>query len=243
MNQIRDATYDAEDRIDDFMLKLEHPRQHRLNHLKFLRCLPTSVSFDDKLTLVHELHGRIKEINVKIEKTLANKSRCGIKNLSSTTSEAWKSSNEVVLQEEKERLPIVEEINSVGMEDGVEKVKQMLVEEESSGTTIRRRRVVSIVGMGGLGKTTLAQRVYNHSDVKNHFDCVTWVYVSQDCRIKELLVGIANDFMPDRDEQRKISKKASREDINKFLKEKKYLVVLDYIWSIKVWDELISCFP
>ena len=243
MNHIRDATYDAEDRINDFMLKLEHPRQHRLNHLKFLRCLPTSVSFDDKLTLVHELHGRIKEINVKIEKTLANKSRCGIKNSSSTTSEAWKSSNEVVLQEEKERLPIVEEINSVVMEDGVENVKQMLVEEESSGRRRRRRRVMSIVGMGGLGKTTLAQRVYNHSDVKNHFDCVTWVYVSQDCRIKELLVGIANDFMPDRDEQRKISKKASREDINKFLKEKKYLVVLDDIWSIKVWDELISCFP
>ena len=165
------------------------------------------------------------------------------KNSSSTTSEAWKSSNEVVLQEEKERLPIVEEINSVVMEDGVENVKQMLVEEESSGRRRRRRRVMSIVGMGGLGKTTLAQRVCNHSDVKNHFDCVTWVYVSQDCRIKELLVGIANDFMPDRDEQRKISKKALREDINKFLKEKKYLVVLDYIWSIKVWDELISCFP
>ena len=239
MNQIRDAAYDAEDIIDDFMFELERPRQHRLNHLKFLRCLPTSVSFADKLTLVHELHGRIKEINVKIEKTLANKSRCGIKNPSSTTSEAWKSSNEVVLQEEKERLPIVEEINSVGMEDSVEKVKQMLVEEESSGT----RRVVSIVGMGGLGKTTLAQRVYNHSDVKNHFDYVTWVYVSQDCRIKELLVEIANDCMPDRDEERKISKKASREDIKKFLKEKKYLVVLDDIWSIKVRDELISCFP
>ncbi|KAJ9679057.1 hypothetical protein PVL29_021090 [Vitis rotundifolia] len=132
MNQIRDAAYEAKDIIDDFMLKLEHPRQHRLNHLKFLRCLPSSVSFADKLTLVHELHGRIKEINVKIEKTLANKSRCGIKNSSSTTSEAGKSSNEVVLQEEKKRLPIVEEINSVGMEDSAEKVKQMLVEEESS---------------------------------------------------------------------------------------------------------------
>ncbi|CBI24547.3 unnamed protein product, partial [Vitis vinifera] len=97
--------------------------------------------------------------------------------------------------------------------------------------------------MGGLGKTTLAQRVYNHSDVKNHFDYVTWVYVSQDCRIKELLVEIANDCKPDRDEERKISKKPPREVIKEFLEEKKYLVVLDDIWSIKVRDELISCFP
>ena len=244
MNQIRDAAYDAEDIIDDFMFELERPRQHRLNHLKFLRCLPTSVSFADKLTLVHELHGRIKEINVKIEKTLANKSRCGIKNPSSTTSEAWKwkSSNEVVLQEEKKRSPIVGEINPVGMEDSVEDVKQMLDEEESSGT----RRVVSIVGMGGLGKTTLAQRVYN--DVKNHFGCVTWVYVSQDCRIKELLVGIAIDFMSHPAKQREKSEEDLRKEINNFLKKKilegkKYLVVLDDIWSIKVWDELISCFP
>ncbi|KAL6321054.1 hypothetical protein AAG906_012039 [Vitis piasezkii] len=250
MNQIRDAAYDAEDIIDDFMFELERPRQHRLNHLKFLRCLPTSVSFADKLTLVHELHGRIKEINVKIEKTLANKSRCGIKNPSSTTSEAWKwkSSNEVVLQEEKKRSPIVEEINPVGMEDSVEEVKQMLFEEESSGTTTTTRGVVSIVGMGGLGKTTLAQRVYNHSDVKNHFDCVTWVYVSQDCRIKELLVGIAIDFMSHPAKQREKSEEDLKKEIKKFLKKKilegkKYLVVLDDIWSIKVWDELISCFP
>ncbi|KAJ9679060.1 hypothetical protein PVL29_021093 [Vitis rotundifolia] len=210
MNQIRDAAYDAEDIIDDFMFELEHPRQHRLNHLKFLRCLPTSVSFADKLTLL---------IN------------CGIKNPSSTTSVAWKSSNEVVLQEEKKRRPIVEEINPVGMEDSVEEVKQKLFEEESSGTTTTRR-VVSIVGMGGLGKTTLAQRVCNHSHVKNHFDSVTWVYVSQDYRIKELLVGIAIDFMSHPDEQRKKSEN-----------EKKYLVVLNDIWSSKVWDELISCFP
>ena len=46
------------------------------------------------------------------------------------------------------------------------------------------------LAMGGLGKTTLARKIYNNNDVKNYFDVRGWVYVSQEYRIKELLVEI-----------------------------------------------------
>jgi len=42
-----------------------------------------------------------------------------------------------------------------------------------------RQTVISIVGMGGSGKTTLVANTYNNDDVKKHFDCWAWITVSQ----------------------------------------------------------------
>ncbi|EXB32328.1 Putative disease resistance RPP13-like protein 3 [Morus notabilis] len=65
--------------------------------------------------------------------------------------------------------------------DDVITLKAQLVKEED------RCCVVSIVGMGGLGKTTLAKKAYNDIDLKKHFDCRAWVFVSQQFVPKDIL--------------------------------------------------------
>lgn len=125
MNQIRDAAYDAEDVIDEFMFKVEHQRLRRLDNLRLLKLLPTWVSFADKSPFVHELDARIREISVKIENILANKWRYGVEN--PVASEVWNASNKVESWKER-RVPIVEEEDAVGMKDEMRAVKKMLIE-------------------------------------------------------------------------------------------------------------------
>ena len=236
VNQIRDAAHDAEDVLDEFMFKVEHKRQQRLHRLKFLRFLPSCVSVADKLPFIQELNDRITEINITIEKILANKKRYGIENPS--TSEAWSSSNEVPCKEKT--LPVVEEIDVVGFETDVKSVKELLV--EAGETTETRRVVVSIVGMGGLGKTTLAKKVYN--DVKQHFDCDAWVYVSLEYRTRDLLFEILNCV---KNEKRIMTESDSEAavgiELRNFLSTKKYLIVMDDIWCTQVWKGLNAYLP
>ncbi|OIT38913.1 PREDICTED: disease resistance protein RPH8A-like [Nicotiana attenuata] len=100
-----------------------------------------------------------------------------------------------------------------------------------------RYAVVSIVGMPGLGKTTLGKRIYRR--LQGNFECSALVYISQEPRMRELLLSIARQVgLPEgrRDEELEFN-------LSTFLKEKRYLVFLDDIWNTSTWDGLKLVFP
>ena len=93
--------------------------------------------------------------------------------------------------------------------------------------------ITGIYGMDGIGKTTLAQKVYGDSSVHRHFDCFAWASVGKDFRTRRILlqhVCRARDDMasfPDLDLAQKLYE---------FLQSKRFLIALDDVWSADAWE-------
>ncbi|CAA7407906.1 unnamed protein product [Spirodela intermedia] len=102
--------------------------------------------------------------------------------------------------------------------------------------SVKRRSVVSIVGMGGLGKTTLAKKVYKEPQITCHFDFSAWIDVFQQYNDKELLVDLVHQVSGlGRRNLRGMGMEELGEKLDQSLKAKTYLVVMDDVWDNEVW--------
>ncbi|KAM3198478.1 hypothetical protein ACQJBY_073552 [Aegilops geniculata] len=102
-------------------------------------------------------------------------------------------------------------------------------------------KIVSVVGFGGLGKTTLVKTVYDR--INSGFDCKTFVPVGQNAKVKKVLMDIIlglslrssqcieyGNQLPMLDEQQLIRK------LGELLENKRYLIVIDDIWDENLWE-------
>ncbi|KAH7513316.1 hypothetical protein FEM48_Zijuj12G0187200 [Ziziphus jujuba var. spinosa] len=224
ISQIRDAAFQAEDVLSIYMAHIIKQRRRNL-----LQKLFHSFSH---ASMLHAVANETTRIKNKIDNIYANRSKFGIEagSLSHFDEEA-----EGLLEQ---RRRDVEEVDVVGFINDT----TTLVDQLTDGRSLRLE-ITSIIVMGGLGKTTLARKIYNNSCIKNHFDCCAWVNVSQQYKTRRLLLDMLRCFMSLSDDIYQKSDEELKHTLRDNLKGRRYFVVMDDVWKPEVWDEIKAAFP
>ncbi|BFG14265.1 hypothetical protein CerSpe_005390 [Prunus speciosa] len=237
--KIRDAAYDLEDVIQTYGLKVVSKKKRGVkNVLRRFACI-----FKEGVD-VHRIGNEIENITTKISDLRSSLQKYNIKELT-TDRDSGGGESSLQLQERQGLLrrsySHVVERDVVGLENNVEGLVMHVLKDEN------RHQVVSIWGMGGLGKTTLARQLYHHKKVRQHFHSFAWVCVSQRCQVRNVWEEILFKLISATKEQKQEIKEMTYDEIAKKLfrvmEEMRCLVILDDIWSIETWNLLKVAFP
>ncbi|XP_044427507.1 putative disease resistance protein RGA1 isoform X2 [Triticum aestivum] len=134
----------------------------------------------------------------------------------------------------------VDELEVVGRQDEKERVVKILLHHSRNNNSDNNVMVLPIVGMGGIGKTTLAQLVHNDQRVVHHFELVLWVCISDKFVIEEIIRSIIEVATMTKCDSTKME--ALRKQLGEVLGRRRYLIILDDVWNEdrQKWDDMRS---
>ncbi|GMN21089.1 hypothetical protein TIFTF001_040022 [Ficus carica] len=240
VKQVRELAYNTEDLVDEFLYRFEHPQRPGLygrlgkvardiKTLKARRRIAAELqTVKSRVTDISQRHERYRNMPIIME----------------TGSSSSSATNNVARQElRRNDARLLHENQLVGIDQPKQELVHWLLDD-----AVPNSQVAAVVGMGGLGKTTLVSQVYRDADVKQCFQHSAWITVSQSFNLQELLVKLIEQLFKGVSQQvpnATYSKDiiSLKEDIIKFLGDTKYLVVLDDLWSVNSWDDLKNAFP
>ena len=220
LGELKDVLTDAENVLDEF--------QYQVLQKKVMKTYGSSHFFSSSnpLAVRFAMAHKIKGIRESLDAIDAVKNTF---NLAQGLED-----KKISMRERRETHSFIPPENIVGRDDDKEKIIRLLMQQNAG----RNVGAIPIVGMGGLGKTTLAKLAFNDDRVVSYFQLRMWVCVSENFDLKRLITEILKYEIGTIDGS--LSLNQWQEKLREFLKDKKYLLVLDDIWNddSNKWTEL-----
>ncbi|KAL2493263.1 putative disease resistance protein [Abeliophyllum distichum] len=138
----------------------------------------------------------------------------------------------------QEKGPLILEDIVVGFDNKEIEIAEQLVRGPE------HRQIISIFGMPGVGKTTLAKKLYNNPSVVYHFDKRAWCVVSQTYNKRNIFTDILRSVKDhDKETITQMDDESLLEALYKSLIKRRYLIVIDDIWDVNSWNDFGRYFP
>ncbi|EOA25614.1 hypothetical protein CARUB_v10018962mg [Capsella rubella] len=229
---VLDIAYDVEDVLDTYFLKVEERSQRR-----GLRRLTNKIGrMKDAYSIVDDIR-ILKRRILDITRMRGTYAVGGLKE-----PQGGGSTSSLRLGQLRRARSFDHEELVVGLEEDANTLLAKLLDGSEYN-----RFIISIFGMGGLGKTALARKLYNSENVKRRFEYRAWTYVSQEYKTGDILMRIIRSLgVASAEELEKIRLFTEEEleiYLHDLLKGKRYLVVVDDIWEREAWESLKRALP
>ncbi|KAL6610413.1 hypothetical protein ACP70R_040382 [Stipagrostis hirtigluma subsp. patula] len=223
------VAHEMDDLLDEYAAetlrsKLEGASNHV--HLKKVRSCFCCFWLNNCL-FNHKIVQQIRKIEDKLDRLIKERNIIGPNMISGTDRQE--------IEERPKTSSLIDDSSVLGREEDKEVIVNMLLTPNNSNHA--NRSILPIVGMEGLGKTTLAQLVYNDARVKEHFQLRVWLCVSEkfdEMKLtKETIESVTSGFS-----SATTNMNLLQEDLSTKLQGKRFLLVLDDVWNEdpEKWD-------
>ncbi|XP_027368561.1 disease resistance protein RPM1-like [Abrus precatorius] len=236
VDQVRDVTFEIEDVVDDYLIRIafdDDAGTRKLLHLfRFQKVEPR-----------HDIGSELQSIKDRVNEIAERPKRYGY-DLSLYNKGSSSSSDRGTSEMDQFRRDVpalVDERQLVGIDAAKKEVEKFLNDGDPN------LKVVSIFGMGGLGKTTLARQICR--DMSSHFERRAFGIVSQTLMEDGFFKDITEQLFS-RDGEMLEMKQLLQLPLHQLkvrlrerLENERYLIVVDDVWKTKHWDQIKLSFP
>ncbi|KAJ0860259.1 putative P-loop containing nucleoside triphosphate hydrolase, leucine-rich repeat domain superfamily [Helianthus annuus] len=241
LNDLQHLAYDIEDLLDGWATDAMDPEfkqepegiTGKVRNLITPTCCTT---FSRTTTMIAELD----DISTKLQDLIKEKDNLGLDNLGLKAEEEARP--RIINNNRRLQTSVVNPSSIVGRQAEKDALVQQLLLPADEPCD-QNYSIVPIVGMGGLGKTTLAGLLYNDVQVKDHFELKAWICVSDEfdvsVRSKEIFIAFGGEVKKEHENFNKL-----QEALRDHLTRKRFLLVLDDVWSDsrEDWETLVRPF-